>query len=71
MSFYACIIRTADDDILTDTVVAKDWMAVVKHAESAVGNDILEVHMCAIADTDEPTEEMRSEAQWWLTRQLQ
>lgn len=70
-SLYACIIRTADDDILTDIIVSDNWLKVVEEMSNNTEEGIEEVHMCAIATVeDEPTTAQRNEAIRWIARHL-
>ncbi len=73
-TLYACIIRTDDDDILTDIRIAKDYIDVVAGIEKELDRKVCEVHMCSIAllDKDEqPTILMRDLAMQWINRHLE
>ena len=71
-SLYACIIRTSDDDILTEVQVANDWLDNVTKIQGALPDkEGWAVHMCSVAQTDEPTEEQMELAEEWIRRHLQ
>ena len=70
-SLYASIIRTSDDDILTEIQVAENYLDNVNRIQSSIGDTkIEEVHMCAIAETSEPTLQQKDLAIKWIKRHL-
>lgn len=70
-SLYASIVRTSDDDILTEIQVAENYLDNVSRIQNAIGDvKIEEVHMCAVADTDKPTLQQKDLAIKWINRHL-